>query len=184
METPFVPTWKEHEEGIHSNDPNKALKSAEAFEITRKKELQYSKKARDWEEGRKKAWAKDKPTWVKGEESKEKIESDNIVRKIKDFGTINSDLRPYRGFILIKLKNNDVKMTSSGIYLPDSEENDTVAEVVAVGGPLYLSSKDIVEAGVSPKDRILIKKFCGIEVETKQGKCKLIQFSDVLGILE
>jgi co-chaperonin GroES (HSP10) len=184
MEVPFTPTWKEHEKDITSNDPKKAGQAADAFYITRKKELRDSKRARDWESGRKKAIASNKPTWVKEQEGREKIESDNIVSKIKNFGTIDSDIRPYKGFILIKIINNDVQRLPSGIYMPDTNKEDNVAEVVAVGGPINLSSTVTVEAGVLPKDRVLIKKFAGIDVETRQGKCKLIQFSDILGVLE
>lgn len=180
----YNPTWKEYEDKLHSSNPKEALKAGEAFEITRKKEMRDSKKARDWETDRKKAIAKDKPLWVKKEQSKEKDQSDLLIQKIKNFGTVNSDIKPYKGYILIKIEEQREQKLPSGIYLPDNEKEDTIAEVVSVGGPLNLSSKVIVEAGINPKDRILIKKFSGIDIETKQGKCKLIQFSDVLGILE
>jgi co-chaperonin GroES (HSP10) len=184
MYVPYSPTWKEHEEKLHSDNYKEATKAAEAFDLTRKQETRASKKARDWESDRKKAIAKDKPAWVKEQQSKEQEETNKIVQNIKNFGTFDYNLRPYKGFILIKIIEQDTQQLPSGLFLPDSDKEDNVAEVIEVGGPVNLSSKVIVEAGVSPKDRVLLKKFAGIDVETKQGKCKLVQFSDILGVLE
>lgn len=63
--TPFNPSWKQYESGMHSDDPKVALDSSEKFESERNHAIQTDRKAASWEKSRKEGWQKDKPYYVK-----------------------------------------------------------------------------------------------------------------------
>jgi len=182
--TPFEPTWKEHEKDLHSDNPETAKLAGEAFDKTRKQETEFSAKAKKWEKDRKKELADNKPLYIKKQLEKEEDVVKQVGRDIKDFGTLNYNLRPYNGFVLIKIIYQE-DTTTGGIVLPDSAvDKNEIAEVIKVGEPLQLSAKVLVKAGVEAGDRVLLKKFAGVDVTLKGVPHKLCQFSDMLGILE
>lgn len=180
----FTPAWKDYEKDLTSADPQKALKAADAFDITRKQELKASRVARDWEAGRKKDIAEQKPDFVKKYLKKEQEPFEKMARNIKDFGSLETGLQPARGYLLIKLVKQTEEKTSSGLFISSEEPKDNIADILAVGGAIRIDQKTLIEPEVAVGDRVLIKKFAGIELTVKNEPCRLCQFSDILGILE
>lgn len=64
--TNTTPPWSEHEALIHSADTQTSIKATDRFLEERSKWTATSGRLRKWEADRKKEWAKNKPTWVKG----------------------------------------------------------------------------------------------------------------------
>lgn len=63
----YTPSWATYEPLMHSGNPQTEISATEAFIAERDRETRHSEKARKWEEGRKKSWAREKPNWVKKE---------------------------------------------------------------------------------------------------------------------
>jgi co-chaperonin GroES (HSP10) len=180
----FEPTWKEHERDIQSDDAEISRRATDAFIEARDKEISISKKAADWEKDRKAEFAKNKPEWVKEKRAAERSADPSIkvIEEIKSGGSHNYGLKPSRGYLLIKLDQLK-EQTDSGIYLATEEISEpNTATVLEVGNDLILE-KHIVPTPVQPGAKVLLKKFAGMEITLKGEKCRIIQFSDVLGEL-
>jgi co-chaperonin GroES (HSP10) len=147
--------------------------------------MKTSKKARDWEAGRKKALAKDKPLWVK-EQRRKKIEEENrAFTKLLKGGHYMSKLNPAPGYVLIKPEEKDSeKVTDSGIIIPSAvdqhEPNSGV--VVGVGVDRVHPGGVIEQAPCKPGDKVL-HKYGTLELTLWGEKHFLMGFGDVLGVL-
>lgn len=179
-----APSWKKYEEGMHDNNPKKALDSGRSFELERKYQMELSKNTEDWEKGRKKAWDKAKPGWVKKQNNKEKEIALNELSKFKRGGKYEYNLLPSRGLILVKIIKEEQPKTESGLILSsDTDIPNETADVLAAGMDL-IHEKNIEPSPCNPGDRILLKKMAGLDVEVKGEMLKLVLFSDVLALLE
>lgn len=77
----YDPTWKQYEKGMSSDDLDTALKSTDAYQEEKAKELKFSKKARDWERDKVKWYQSQKPQWVK---ERKQAEQEATIKAIKD----------------------------------------------------------------------------------------------------
>jgi hypothetical protein len=58
------PGWK-HNYNYKGRNPQKEIEMTDRYSYERKKEMSSSRKWRNWEEGRKRTYLKNKPLWVK-----------------------------------------------------------------------------------------------------------------------
>lgn len=63
--TPYVPPWKQFEEGMLNPNSKNQAEYGDKFTAAREHEMRNDPKARKWEESRKERLAKDKPYFVK-----------------------------------------------------------------------------------------------------------------------
>lgn len=178
----YNPTWSEHEDKMLSDDPKEQQKYTDAFIAEREKEMSLSKKARDWESDRKAEWAKNKPEWVKEQSELEKDPSKKLINEIRDGGSHDYDIKPARGYLLIRIDMQDEELSNGLVIARDDVSEPNTAVVVAVGDELILD-KHIVPVPVKSGARILFKKFAGMDIVVKGETLRMIQFSDVLGEL-
>jgi len=74
--------------------------------------------------------------------------------------------------------------TKSGIYLPDSaKEKPKQAKVLAVGEGKYIEGK-LVPLSVKAGDVVLTKEWGGDEIKVDGKTYKILEESDILGIVE
>lgn len=77
-----------------------------------------------------------------------------------------------------------IEKSKSGIVLPDSaKEKPQEGEVMAVGEGKYVGGK-LVPLAVKKNDRILFSKYGGDEIKVDREELKILQESDILGIIE
>ena len=183
MSPTVAPSWKKYEEEMHSDDPKKAREAGNKFILERDWETKHNDKLKEWEKERKEDIAKQKPDWVKKVNKTEKQEKTDELTKFLKGGEVNYNLRPTRGFILIKIIKEELKTPSGIILTNDVEIPNEKADVLRVGDSIILA-KNILPPPCQPGDKVLLKKMAGLEVKVKGEDCKLIQFSDVLATLE
>ena len=74
--------------------------------------------------------------------------------------------------------------TKSGLYLPDSaKEKPKQAKVLAVGEGKYIEGK-LMPPAVKVGDTVLIKEWGGDEIKVDGETYKIVEESDILGIIE
>lgn len=180
----YQPTWQTYEKDIRSDDAQTAIKATDAFIEERQKEISTSKKAKEWEHSRKSEIAENKKQFVKDYLEREKESIPDIRKRVLSGGSVDAYLKPNRGYILIKIVRETGRQTDSGLYIPDSEDLQNIADVLAVGEELPVSAHKTLYPPVTEGERVLIKKFAGMDIDVKGVGCKLILFSDVLATLE
>jgi co-chaperonin GroES (HSP10) len=173
----YTPEWKKYEADLKSEDRETSLKASEKFEAERNHQMKVDAKARRWETSRKEHLAKLKPQWAK----KVVANPSDPLDKLKKFGAYKYDLAPTRGYLLVLPDKQE--QTQSGIILKVDEEPNT-GRVVRTGDPVRISEKFAIDAPCSAGDLILFKRGAGVEMKIKDNNCRLMQFSDVLGIFE
>jgi len=179
--TPFQPEWKKHEADLRSPDIKKQHIATEAFDETRKKEMAVSAKARHWEEDRKQAFMKEKPNYVKQKRAEEVAPLEKFKQDLKQGGKFDGTLNPMPGYIVIKADETP-EQTSSGLYVPDSASLKNTGIILAEGGVQYNDAT--VYHPLHVNERVLYKKGAGIDIELGiWGKCVLMTFNDILGVL-
>lgn len=180
----FEPTWKQFEKDIHtSDDPNKQFKALEAFTETRDKEMIASQKARDYEKSRKETVAKEKPAWVKAKREEEANEMTGLLKDLKSGGALKSSIIPMPGYLLVKPEKQEDQVIG-GIFLPATNDQEpTTGRIKACGGKL-VTDKNIIDCPVEVGDKVLFKKFAGMNILVMGEDCRLMQFSDMLGKLD
>jgi chaperonin GroES len=176
--TPFIPTWKRHEKDLHTSD-----KAVEAFDETRKREIATSKRAADWEESRKEEWAKNKPKVVQDRIKSQNQELDQFKKELSTAGAFDSYFQPMPSLLVVQADERE-QQTEGGIFLPDTAgELQNSGVVKSVGGVRYSDLSELHHP-VPEGAHVIFKKGAGLDIELKWGKCKLMQYTDILGILE
>lgn len=185
----YKPTWSRYEEAMRVKKGDEALKATEAFLEERERETTKSIQARKWEEDRKKEMFREKPNWVKQrlEQEQEQDPTKQFIKEVKQGGSFQTYVTPMGGYILIELLKKE-KVTESGLYLPDeNSEEPNQAIVLKCGRPLekinVYNKLDRIPCPVDVGQKILIKKFCGLELDISGKNCRLIQFTDVLAVI-
>ena len=178
----YNPTWKQHEKGMSSDNLDTALKSTDAYQEEKSKELKTSKKARNWEKSKIEFYQKQKPKWVKERNEAKAKPLKDAIKELKVGGKFDRGLKPMPGFVLIKPEFKET--TDSGIYVVNDDNakmNTNTGVVLAIG------DEDITKVKVTPPpvkqgDRVMFKKgLPGLEVDIKGEYCLLMQWSDLLG---
>ncbi|MBT3249597.1 MAG: co-chaperone GroES [Candidatus Pacebacteria bacterium] len=94
-----------------------------------------------------------------------------------------SKLQPLAGYVLVEPAKADEK-TSSGIYLPSSnEEKPQYGTVLACGEPRYEGGQKI-ECQVKKGDQVVYKKWGGNDFEVNETEYQFLKFEDVLAIIK
>jgi len=160
----YQPTWKQFEDKANNqHDARAALNASDAFEQERAKELKNSKAARDWEKGRKKEWANNKPKYVKDRVRKEQEALISPLKKLKQGGSFVGNIKPMPGYLILEIEANK-KETESGIVLPDADQESNTGVVVEVSEPLQVSNEmglSVVDCPVKVGDKVLFKRGAG-----------------------
>lgn len=94
-----------------------------------------------------------------------------------------SNLAPTPGYVLVEPATAQ-KKTSSGIYLPDShDEQIQHGKVLAVGEATWQDGKEVV-APAKKGDAVIYKKWGGNEVKIGDVEYQFLKFEDVLAIIK
>jgi len=180
----YEPTWKEYEDKMHTGTADEQIRAAEAFDEERKKETTRSKKAKEWEESRKKEAYAAKPEWVKKKRKETSDVSHKIISDIKSIGVFDSPIRPAPGYILIEILPPE-EATSSGIIIVRESSDPNTGNVLAIGADLR--TKDghfIASPATNIGDTVIFKQFAGADIAVLDKTCRLLQFTDVLAVIE
>lgn len=142
-----------------------------------------SSTARDWEEGRKKELAKNKPLVVKERLIKEQEKSTLNIKKLKDLGSVKRVIKPAPGYVLIEMER-EVEREIGGLILPGSGREPNTGTVLSVGDKLPISGDLVLWPPVEVGKKVLFKRGAGAEIDSEDRDCKLMQFSDLLAEIE
>lgn len=98
--------------------------------------------------------------------------------------TQKETLLPTAGYLLVEPVENQ-KQTASGIYLPDSkEEQPQFGHVLSVGAD-QISEHGIKMTSEAKKgDKVVYKKWGGNEVKFEGKDYQILKFEDVLAIIK
>lgn len=97
--------------------------------------------------------------------------------------TVNT-LQPTPGYLLIKPAESQ-KQTASGIYLPDSkEEQPQYGTVLAVGADQLTEHGATITSPAKAGDSVIYKKWGGNEVKFDDVEYQILKFEDVLAIIK
>jgi len=90
-------------------------------------------------------------------------------------------IKPLADRVLLRAVDNNVNVTNSGIYLPESEnkERPFIYEVIAV----WPGKKDI-EMGVKIWDRVLAGQYSWDEVKVDNESFKIVAMDYILAIVD
>ena len=183
MTRTYTPTWGGHLKGMTSTSVDTAIKSTEAYEEEKAKELKTSKKARDWEKSKVEFYQKQKPGWVKEREEAKKAPFKKAIEELKKGGSFGG-LKPMPGFVLVKPEFKDT--TDSGIVLvvDDTAKMNANTGVVMAIGDRRVDLHEAVDPPVKIGDRIMFKKgLPGLETTVGGEYCLLMTWGDILGII-
>lgn len=179
----YTPTWAEHEKDMHAEDTELQIKAGLAFEAERTKEMANSRLARDWEEGRKKEWNKNKPAYTKKRIQTEQNKMKDFFNTFKKLGNFKS-IKPSMGYILVAVDKDTEFETSSGIVLTGDVKEPNTGIVMGVGADIITPNGNKIWCEVSKGDHILFKLGAGAFAGIEGTDARLMMFSDVLGIIE
>lgn len=160
----YKPTWASFEKDANDpNDANKALKASDMFVSERDKELKTSKKARDWEEDRKKSIYKEKPAYTKRRIKAEEEKRIAPLRKVKELGNFDKSIKPMPGFLILEVETANTT-TQAGIVLPELQKEPNTGIVVEISDPLTVVSQSSIQTFPCPVkigDKVLFKRMAG-----------------------
>jgi chaperonin GroES len=93
-------------------------------------------------------------------------------------------VRPLHDQVVIKRLEAETQ-TASGIIIPDNaQEKPFQGEVIAVGPGKVLDNGQLREPQVKVGDRILFRKYGGVDVKLNGQEFMMIREDEVLGIIE
>lgn len=184
MKTTYVPEWKKYEKDLYSDDAKKSLQAADAFDETRKQEIQFSEKAKKWESDRKKEWQKNKPDYIKKKRKEEKLYEEKILRELREGGYLMGGLKPSPGLMLVKKTDQKEGVSLGGIVIPDSVEYESnLANVVRVGEGM-INAFGKIDPPCKEGDIVLFRKGAGLNVKINNEAHLIIRFDEVFGVVE
>ncbi len=91
------------------------------------------------------------------------------------------NLRPLGDKVVIK-KIEAAEETKSGIVLGKKEEQEQMAEVVAIGSEILNDEKTKDEIKVG--DQVVFAQYSGTEVDLEGEKYTVLQLKDILAVVE
>jgi chaperonin GroES len=91
-------------------------------------------------------------------------------------------IRPLWDNVLIRRAEAPTQ-SSTGLFLPPSQEPDVIAEVVAVGRGKLLDNGSLLEPEVRAGDRIVLHKYAGHEITIDGVKHYFVKGEDILAVL-
>jgi len=175
----YTPAWQQYEEKLHTGTPQEQREALDAFVETRDRELAVSKKARDFETSRRTELAKYKPEFTKKRLKKEQEEPLKIIKELKDGGQFSTNLTPMPGYVVVELeKAQDIAV--AGLYLASTEDVEPNRGTILACGEQLVMAKNVLNCPVKVGDRVLFKKFAGMDMLVKGKDCRLMQFTDLL----
>jgi len=88
--------------------------------------------------------------------------------------------KPIMNRVVIELLEEKENITAGGIFLPDTVEKDKpqMGLVVAVG------TDEETQKNINEGDKVIFAKFSGTEVEFDAKKFLILNFEDVLAVVE
>ena len=108
--------------------------------------------------------------------------------------TTAKSVRPLPGYITLKLIEAETK-TAAGLILPDSsQEKPQMGKVLAIGrifreimkvDTSFETSKMLaIESEIKVGDTVLFKKYTGNPVKVNNEEVQLVEFQNLMGVLE
>ena len=77
-----------------------------------------------------------------------------------------------------------VSVTPGGIVLPDAaKEKSQRAKVLSVGGDLILGGGQVRSTAVKPNDEVIVRSYAGTDIEIDGKELQILNFDDVLAIV-
>ncbi len=94
-----------------------------------------------------------------------------------------SDLKPNVGYVLVEPVQTETK-TSSGLYLPESdEEKPQQGKVLACGGSVFESGVKEIKCPVKVGDVVIYKKWGGNDFKLDDIEYQFLKFDDILAVV-
>ena len=94
-----------------------------------------------------------------------------------------NNLNPTPGYILVKPAVAQ-KKTTSGIYLPDSHDEQIQHGQILATGASIIQDGQKVEAPAKKGDMVIYKKWGGNEVKIGEIEYQFLKFEDILAIVK
>jgi len=94
-------------------------------------------------------------------------------------------IKPLRDRVLVKKDEAEDTYKGTSIVLPDQlKEKPQTGEVIAVGPGLVNLYGTYIGTTLSPGDKILFPKHCGVDLKSLEDGLFIVPEADVLGIIE
>lgn len=94
-----------------------------------------------------------------------------------------SQLKPLAGYVLVEPAQAQ-KQTTSGIYLPESQdEKPQHGTVLAVGDSVWESGVKELKSPVKKGDHVIYKKWGGNDVKIDDIEYQFLKFEDILAVV-
>lgn len=98
--------------------------------------------------------------------------------------TLNvSSLKPTPGYLLVEPADME-KQTASGIYLPDSHDEQPQYGTVLATGAATTTDGVKVESPAKKGDLVVYKKWGGNEVKISDKEYQFLKFEDILALVK
>lgn len=96
-----------------------------------------------------------------------------------------SCFKPFHDNVLVKRDEIEEKKTPGGIVIPKKGQGkpDT-AVVLAVGSGRKMNDGTVIRPEVSVGDTVFISRFAGTDILIDEEKATVVQWSEILGVLE
>lgn len=88
-------------------------------------------------------------------------------------------LKPLEDRVLIKMYENEEKTKSGIILTGNNKEKSQIAKVIQVG-----PGNEKVKIEVKKDDKVIINKYAGIQVEYDGQDLFIVNYNDILAIIE
>ncbi|MBD3250660.1 MAG: co-chaperone GroES [Candidatus Pacebacteria bacterium] len=93
-----------------------------------------------------------------------------------------SQIKPNSGYVLVEPVEAEAK-TSSGIYLPESDEKPQTGKVLACGGSIWESGAKEIKCPAKKGDVVIYKKWGGNDFKLEDVEYQFLKFEDVLAVV-
>jgi chaperonin GroES len=94
-----------------------------------------------------------------------------------------NNLNPTPGYILVAPAEAQ-KQTASGIYLPDSHDEQIQHGIILAVGKSVMQDGQTVDAPAKKGDAVVYKKWGGNEVKIGEIEYQFLKFEDILAIIK
>jgi len=91
------------------------------------------------------------------------------------------ELEPFHDFVLVRMIDNPNRVTPGGIIIPETAEQQPVAQILAFGPGRDGSPSTVPYGKIEVGDLVVMQKYIGTKVDLNGHICMLVKWYDVQG---
>jgi len=104
-------------------------------------------------------------------------------RDVADLSIYQCKCKPLHDYILVRVVDNPNERTPGGIIIPQTAEQQPVAQVIDKG-PGRKDAPSTIPEDIEVGDLVILQKYIGTKVDLNGTICMMVKYYDVQGILE